>query len=138
MRVVPLAAIPNQSFTVTLSGVRWALRIATASGVTVCDVSREGVALAQGVRALAGQPLIPYKRQETGNFIFVTDGEALPDYLMFGVTQTLVYLEPAEIAALAAAGTVTYDDIDPFQPSLLTDDDGFYLTTDDGGLLTND
>lgn len=137
MRVVPLAATPNQSFTVTLDNVRWAIRLATAAGVTVCDIARDGVELLRGVRALAGQPLIPYKRLETGNFIFVVDGDELPAYAQFGVTQTLVYLSPAEIAAVMAS-TVTYDDIVPFQPSALLTDDGFYLTTDAGEFLTDD
>lgn len=139
MRTIPLSQEPNQSFTVTLDGIRWGLRFVTSIGVTVCDIARDGVTILTGGRVLAGEPLIPYRRLEddSGNFIFVSDGDALPEHSQFGVTQTLVYMSAAEIAALRA-GTVTFNDLAPFQPSALLTDDGYYLTTDDGDILTDD
>lgn len=136
MRIVPLAAVPNQSFTVTLDNIRWVLRLITTQGVLACDVERQGVILLRGCRVVSGEPLIPYKYLQTGNFIFIMSGDDLPAYSLFGVSQTLVYLTAAEIAALP---TITAGDIAALRsPSFLTSDEGFYLTTDTGELLTDD
>lgn len=137
MRTVPLAAVPNQEFTVTIDDVRWVVGVKTARGVTAVNISREGVTLLTGSRALAGEPLIPYAYLQTGNFVFVTLNDALPEYSLFGVSQFLVYLSADEIAALQE-NPPTYDDLSPFVPSFLTTDDGFYLTTDTGEILTDD
>jgi hypothetical protein len=134
VRVVPLTSAPNQAFTVTLDGVRWALSLKEARGVMCASVSRDGVRLLDGVRALAGQPLIPYRYLETGNFVFLTTDDNAPDWALFGVTQTLVYLSAAEISeippvtagqAIAAGARVGY----------IFTDDGFYVTTDTGDLI---
>lgn len=137
MRVVPLAASPNQSFTVTLDGARWVVRLTATNGVMSADVSRDGVVLLTGARVPAGEALIPYRYLETGNFIFTTVQDALPDWALFGVSQTLFYLSPAEIADILA-NPLTIGEVDPFMPSYLTSDEGFYLTTDTGELLTDD
>lgn len=135
MRIVPLAAIPNQSFTVTIDGARWILAFKDIRGVIVVDVSRDGVELLRGSRALAGEGLIPFAYLQTGNFIFVVTGDTMPEYSQFGVSQLLVYLSTAELAAIPAA---TVDNLDPFRPSPLLSDEGFYLTTDTGEILTDD
>lgn len=135
MRIVPLAAIPNQSFTATIDEVRWSLAFKDIRGVTAVDTSRDGVELLRGSRALAGETLIPYQYMQTGNFIFVVTGDTMPEYSQFGVSQLLVYLSAAELAAIPAA---TVDDLEPFRPSPLLSDEGFYLTTDTGEILTND
>lgn len=136
MRVVPLAAVPNQSFTVTLNETRWSLRLTAGRGVAICDVSKSGELLLSGSRVLAGEPLIPYAYLQAGNFLFVVNGGDLPDYQKFNVSQFLVYLSDDEINSIklatfgevAAARSIEY----------LTTDDGFYLTTDDGSILTDD
>lgn len=136
MRIIPLAAVPNQSFTVTLDDIRWVVRLATARSVLVCDVTKDGVLLVSGTRALAGEPIIPYSYLETGNFIFVVNGGDLPDYRRFNISQFLAYLSAEEIAA---ASPVTAGDIAALvEPKYLTSDDGFYLTTDAGSILTDD
>lgn len=136
MRVVPLAPTPNQAFTVTLNGVRWGLRIISGRGVSACDVERDGVSLLTGARVLAGEPLIPYAYMQTGNFIFITRNDELPEYPAFGFSQFLVYLDADEIASIKP---ITYGDIAAtVQPEYLINDSGFYLTTDDGALLTNE
>lgn len=113
------------------------MRLTTGAGILAVGLDRNGVALLRGARALSGEPVIPYAHLQTGNFIFVTlNGEA-PWYSQFGVSQTLVYLDAAEIAALSA-DPLTLGDLNNFQPSFLTTDEGFYLTTDSGGLLTDD
>ena len=137
MRVVPLAAVPNQTFTLTLDGVRWAIAVKAIRGAMCVDVERDGVPLLKGTRVLAGEAVIPYGYLATGNFLFLTNSDELPDYSAFGASQFLIYLTAAEIAAippisvgqiLAETNTIEY----------LTTDDGFYLTTDTGSVLTDD
>jgi hypothetical protein len=100
MDVIPLAAEANQEFTVRLSDHRFTLRIKEANGVMVADVTVDDVLRMSATRILAGEPIIPYDYLSEGNFILITDGDALPDYRQFGSTQSLVYLSAAEIAAL--------------------------------------
>lgn len=134
MRVIPLTAVPNQSFTLTIDGVRWVLGIKEAKRVMVCDVSRDGELILSGSRVLAGETLIPYEYLQSGNFIFITGGDELPDWTRFNASQTLVYLSEAELAdfsnltigeILALTNRVEY----------LFTDDGFYITTDVGDLI---
>ena len=98
---VPIEAVPNQSFSAQLDGRRFALRIKECNGGMVADVAIDGITVLLASRLVAGTPVIPYRYLEAGNLILTTDGEALPDYEQFGVTQLLVYLTAAEIAALA-------------------------------------
>lgn len=100
MQVIPLTAEPNQEFTVRLSDRRFTLRLKEANGVMVADVTIDDLVKLEGTRVLAGEPIIPYAYLEAGNFMVLTDNDALPDYREFGTTQTLVYLTPEEIAAL--------------------------------------
>lgn len=137
MRVVPLSNAPNQSFTVTIDGTRWGVRLVAIGEGTAADVSRDGVEILRGVRVVAGEPIIPYKYLVTGNFLFITEVDQMPVYSAFGVSQTLVYLSPDEIAALAVS-PLSASEILPFTASYLTSDGGFYLTTDTGSLLTDD
>lgn len=137
MQVVPLSSAPNQQFTVTLEGIRWGVRLVQAAGVLVADVSQEGVGLVRSSRVLAGEAIIPYAYLQTGNFIMVVNADELPTYSQFGVSQFLVYLSAAEIAALDA-NPPNVNELTPFMPSYLVDDSGLYLTTDAGELLTDD
>lgn len=100
MQVVPLQAVPNQEMSVRLADRRFVLRIKEAAGVMVCDVAVDGVTILLATRIVAGTPIIPYAYLEAGNLLLLTDAGDLPDYAKFGVTQSLVYLSAAEIAAL--------------------------------------
>lgn len=100
MELVPLQAVPNQEMSVRLADRRFVLRIKEAAGVMIADVTIDGAVVLQGTRIVAGTPLIPYAYLEQGNLLLLTDGGDLPDYTQFGVTQSLVYLSAAEIAAL--------------------------------------
>ena len=102
METVTLLPVPNQELNVRLDGRRFTLRIKEAAGVMVADVTVDGVTILQAVRIVAGTPLIPYRYLEAGNLLLLTDGGELPDYRQFNVTQSLVYLTAAEIAALNA------------------------------------
>lgn len=133
MRIVPLAIVANQAFTVTIDGIRWSLGIKEARGVLCVDISRSGVLLLSGIRAFAGEPVIPYKYIQTGNFLFLTISDQLPDWREFGLSQFLVYLNADEISTLPPASLATAPEY-----QYLTSDDGFYLTTDTGEILTDD
>lgn len=99
MRVIPLEAVPNQAFTVRVDDQAFGLRIKEANGVMVADVSVGGVEILSAVRLCAGTPIIPYAYLAgAGNFVLLTDGGDLPAYAQFGITQTLVYAAPDEIA----------------------------------------
>lgn len=98
------------------------------------DISRDGSVLLTGVRVLAGEPLIPYRYLEDGNFIFITANDEMPFWSEFGNSQVLVYLSKEEIDAVRA-NPPTMADISEPKVYFLTDDMGFYLTTDEGALL---
>ncbi|MHC5308190.1 phage baseplate plug family protein [Bartonella sp. LJL80] len=100
MRTLNLTSQPSQSFSVRLDEKRFTLRIKEAVGVMLADIDCEGETLIKGTRILAGEPLIPYDRLERGNFILLTENDALPEWRAFGKSQTLVYLSAPEIAEL--------------------------------------
>ena len=134
MRIVPLASVPNQAITVTLDGTRWSLAFKDCAGVTCVDVARDSVPILSAVRALAGEPVIPYRYLQTGNFLFLTSDDQLPEYALFGVSQVLVYLSAAEIAAVpvtTAGEIIAAND----RVEYLFTDEGFYITTDTGDLI---
>ena len=99
MMEIALAAVPNQSFTVQILEKAYDIALREANGVMSASLARDGVALVTNMRATAGTPLLPYRYEEAGNFIITTEGEALPYYDQFGVTQFLIYLTAEELAA---------------------------------------
>lgn len=137
MKLIPVAPVPNQSFSVLLDGTRIVMRLKEANGVMVCDLERGGISVLRASRALAGEAIIPYHYIETGNFIFLTLNGDLPDWRLFGVSQQLIYLSIAEVATLRANPLTFADLVDQgnYVMQYLTDDDGFYLTEDNGDLL---
>jgi len=96
---VGIAALPNQSLTIQLDERLYVIGLRDANGIMAASISRDGVPLVSNVRIAAGTPLLPYRYQESGNFLLLTDGEALPYWDQFNVTQFLVYVTPAELAA---------------------------------------
>lgn len=134
MQIIPLAQTPNQSFSVRLDNVRMTLRVKEARGLMVLDFEREGVAVLSGSAIIAGETLIPYRYLESGNFLLLTTGDALPDWREFGLTQTLIYLSAAEIFATLR---MSISDIRtaPGGVDYLVTDDGDYITTDAGELI---
>mgnify|MGYP001206663287 CR=1 FL=1 len=102
MRDIPLTTEPNQEFTVSLDGLRYTLRFKEANGVMAVDVKVNDLVLLTGGRVAAGAFLIPYPylQGDGGNFLLLTDDEALPYWREFNVTQSLVYISAAELAAL--------------------------------------
>lgn len=100
MQNIPIAAEPNQEFTVRLDDTRYAIRLKEANGVMVADFTIDDVVTITGTRVLAGEFLIPYLYMMRGNFVLLTVGDALPDWQEFGQSQALVYMSPEEFAAL--------------------------------------
>ena len=99
---VGLAALPNQSLTIQLEQRVYVIDLRDANGVMSASITRDGVPLVRNIRVTAGTPLLPYRYQESGNFLMTTENEALPYYDQFGVTQFLVYVTAAELAEYRA------------------------------------
>lgn len=100
---VGIAALANQSLSIQLDERFYEIELREANGVMSASITRDGVVLISNVRVTAGTPLLPYRYQESGNFIMTTDGEAIPYWDQFGVTQFLVYLSADELAAYRGA-----------------------------------
>ncbi len=103
-QMVPIEPVPNQSFSAQLDGRRFAFVLRDANGGMVVDLAIDGAQVLLASRLVAGTPLIPYRHLEAGNLVLTTDGDALPDYTQFGITQTLVFLSAAELALARADG----------------------------------
>jgi len=100
---VALAAVPNQQFFVQLEGRPYDITVHEAAGCMALSLTRDGATVVDGVRLTPGTPVLPYRYLEAGNLMLLTDGDALPDWQQFGVTQFLVYVTEAEIVSLRAA-----------------------------------
>ena len=98
-QLVPLLSIPNQQFSVTFDDQRYDITLKDVGNLMAMDMVRNNITLYQGLRVVAGQPLIPYRYQESGNFIFVTLDNCLPFYTRFGVDQALVFASQTELVA---------------------------------------
>ena len=98
MRLVDLLAVPNQKFSATINGVLWEVTIKVARGTMLADVRRDGVDLVLGQRIVAEYPILPYRYlSHQGNFAILTRDGQLPWWEEFGRSQSLIYLEPAEV-----------------------------------------
>lgn len=100
---IGIAALANQALSIQLDGRFYEIELRDANGVMSASIVRDGVAIVSNMRVTAGTPLLPYRYQEAGNFIMTTEGDALPYWGQFGVTQFLVYLDAAELAAYREA-----------------------------------
>jgi hypothetical protein len=100
---VAIAAVPNQELTIQLEGIIYDIALREANGIMTASITRDGTPVARNTLAVAGTPLLPYRHQEAGNFLFTTEDEALPYYDQFGLTQFLVYVTADELAAYRAA-----------------------------------
>lgn len=101
---VSLAAVPCQSFTIQLEGRFYEIAVReVGAGAMAATIVRDGESLVSSMRLTAGTPLLPYRYQESGNFLLLTEADALPDWAEFGVTQFLVYVTADELAAYREA-----------------------------------
>ncbi len=97
--LIDLQARPNQTVTATLDSDRYEITVKAANNIMAVDITRNNIRLMRGARVVAGTPLLPYRYQERGNFIFTTNDNQLPFYTSFGITHQLVYLTLAEVEA---------------------------------------
>lgn len=102
MLEIPLAAIPNQAFTVALDGHNYAFKIYAIDDCMAVDLTRDNTLILSGQRVVANFPIIPYGYLENGNFIFDTFNDDLPYYTQFGITQSLIYASALELSTLRA------------------------------------
>lgn len=100
---IPLAAVPNQSLSVTLSSNQYDLRIHDCgNGVMSIDLSINEVIILLGIRLIPNYPVIVSEYAQNGNFILQTANDEYPDYTRFGVDQFLIYANPTELEAINA------------------------------------
>lgn len=101
MQIIDIAQVPNQSFSVTLEGVRWDIRLKQAASSMTADLAADGVPVVSGQRIVAGTPIIPYSYlANDGNFLVMTENDELPNWELFDVNQVLVYANFEEISAV--------------------------------------
>ena len=103
MILVPLATVPNQSFSIVLDGNQYDISIYVTNNVSAIDIIRNNVPILLGSRLVSDYPVIPYRYLENGNFVFITEDGAYPIYTEFGITQFMFYFSQAEIAELRAS-----------------------------------
>lgn len=100
MQIIDISQVPNQSFSVTLEGVRWDIRIKQAVSSMTADLTADGVQIVTGQRIVAGTPIIPYEYLiNDGNFLIMTESDELPNWELFDVNQVLIYANFEEISA---------------------------------------
>lgn len=100
---IEIAALPNQELSVQIGERMYFIGLREANGVMSATITRDGAEIVSNVRITAGTPLLPYRYQEDGNFLMTVDGDALPYFDQFGITQFLVYVTADELAAYRAA-----------------------------------
>lgn len=84
---------------VVLDGNQWGIELRECNGAVGVSLTLNGVPVVSNARAAAGAPIITSRYSEAGNFTILCQNFAIPDYTQFGVSQFLVYLSPAELAA---------------------------------------
>ncbi len=106
MKQVPLAAVPSQSFGITLGGQNCTLSVYQKTTGLYFDLTAGGVPVSTTVRCLNEARLCEDRQYLfTGDFLFFdTQGDSDPDYTGLGSRFVLVFLEAADLAAIAAAG----------------------------------
>ncbi len=102
MMQLPIQALPNQEFQAVLDGNAWDFTIRSTNGVMSMTLLLNGATVIENMRCAAGSFVIPSQYEEAGNFLFLTAGNQLPDYTLFGTTQSFLYASAAELAAFRA------------------------------------
>ena len=100
MQSVPISAVPNQDFTIILDGNTWDITLKTTDGIISASLNLNSIDIVDNARVVSGSYIIQEQYQESGNFFFLTQNQELPLYTQFNVTQSLIYISAAELAAL--------------------------------------
>lgn len=100
MLMIPIDTVPNQSLSVPINGDRWEIALKTTGHIMCADVTLNGEVLIQGMRLVAGSPIIPYEYlSPNGNFWFLTENELAPYWDRFNVDQQLAWIDAGEFDA---------------------------------------
>jgi hypothetical protein len=116
MMQLPIQALPSQEFQAVLDGNAWDLTISTTNGVMSMTLVLNGNTVIENTRCVAGAFVIPSQYEESGNFLFLTANNQLPDYTLFGSTQSLIYVSAAELIVFRtppASPVITAADFNP-------------------------
>jgi hypothetical protein len=106
MNLIPLAAVPSQSLSITLDRQRYDLRIHDCGNdVMSIDVTINNEIVLTGIRMVPNYPIIVSKYMQNGNFILQTMNNQYPDWTRFGIDQNLIYANQAEIGAIDGSTT---------------------------------
>lgn len=108
MQIIPLQNAPKFDFQIELDNNLWDISIITTNGVMSATLILNGTLVIQNVRCVAGTPLLPYKYQENGNFIFITQNQQYPNYVNFSQTQFLWYYSQSELS-LFRSGSILFN-----------------------------
>lgn len=103
--IVPLQAVPNQTLTVLLGNQNCRINVYQRFFGLFLDLANGSTAITLGVLCERNNPLVRYSYLGfVGDLMFIdTQGTSDPDYTGLGSRFQLVYLAPADIAALSAA-----------------------------------
>jgi hypothetical protein len=116
MLQLPIQPLPNQQFQAVLDGNAWDFALRSTNGVMSATLVLNGATVVENARCVAGSFVIPSQYEEAGNFLFLTANNALPDYTLFGNTQSLIYVSAAELAVFRTPPTspiITAASFDP-------------------------
>tara|TARA_R110002126_G_scaffold121631_2_gene263194 strand:- start:186 stop:509 length:324 start_codon:yes stop_codon:yes gene_type:complete len=104
MELITIDAIPSQSFTVTLGGNNYELKIYSIDGHMSYDLSINSAQVIAGYKMVNDIPLLAYPHQElSGNILLQIAEDEIPDYKKFGLSQFLYYLTEEEKTAYRLA-----------------------------------
>ena len=140
---IPIAAVPNQTLSITLDTNNYDISLYTTNrsngditltGVMGMTIVRNNVPVITGQRVVSGYPVIPYRYLENGNFIFTTLNDDYPDYTQFGITQFLIYASAAELAALRAVPTKAQQ----LHGQIMVTESGVVMVTESGVVMVTE
>ena len=104
MDLITIDAIPSQSFTVTLGGNNYEIKIYSIDGHMSYDLSINSVQIIAGFKMVNDVLLLAYVHQEvSGNILLQIAEDEIPDYTRFGLSQFLYYLTEDETTAYRLA-----------------------------------
>lgn len=99
---IPLANIPNQSFSIQLDNILYDITIKFIINVMTMTIIRSGTEIISNFRITPNLKIIPYTYLENGNFAVITANNEYPNYNNFGINQSLIYASAAELEAIRA------------------------------------
>jgi hypothetical protein len=102
MLQLPIQSLPNQQFQAVLDGNAWDFTLRSTNGVMSATLALNGTTVVENARCVVGSFVIPSQYEEAGNFLFLTANNVLPDYTLFGNTQSLIYVSAAELVTFRA------------------------------------